>query len=133
MQDLKADGFQFALDGFGLGMSSYTYVKKLPVDYLKIDGSLVKEIAKDPISRAMVAAINEIGHAIGLQTIAENVEDHKVIDTLREICVDYAQGFAIATPQALPGVGNLADFGTAKWPSGRPTTLVRPSSAMAIA
>lgn len=82
-------------------MSSFAYLKNLPVDYLKIDGVFVKGIADDPIDLAMVKSINEIGHAMGKKTIAEFVENTVIFDKLKqnEIRVDYAQGYAIGRPQ----------------------------------
>ena len=98
---LKQLGCQFALDDFGSGLSSFAYLKNLPVDFLKIDGVFVKGIADDPIDLAMVKSINEIGHAMGKQTIAEFVENKVILDKLkrRDIGVDYAQGYAIGRPQ----------------------------------
>jgi EAL domain-containing protein (putative c-di-GMP-specific phosphodiesterase class I) len=98
---LKASGCKFALDDFGSGLSSFTYLKKLPVDYLKIDGAFVKEIVTDPIDKAMVKSINEIGHVMGKQTIAEFVENDAILQKLEEIGVDYAQGYGIAAPQPI--------------------------------
>jgi diguanylate cyclase (GGDEF)-like protein/PAS domain S-box-containing protein len=96
---LKELGCRFALDDFGTGLSSFGYLKHFPVDFLKIDGSFVKEILHDPIDREMVRSINEIGHLTGKQTIAEFAENVEIIEMLRSIGVDYAQGYGIATPQ----------------------------------
>ncbi len=96
---LKELGCRFALDDFGTGLSSFGYLKHFPVDYLKIDGSFVKEILHDPIDREMVRSINEIGHLTGKQTIAEFAENAEIIEMLRSLGVDYAQGYGIAQPQ----------------------------------
>ncbi len=100
--ELKQLGCCFALDDFGSGMSSFAYLKHLTVDYLKIDGNFVKDIVSDPIDRAMVECINRLGHAIGIQTIAECVENEAILEKLRELGVDYAQGYGIAKPCLLP-------------------------------
>ena len=92
---------RIALDDFGSGLSSYAYLRNLPVDFLKIDGLFVKDIARDPMDRAMVRSINEIGHLMDKRTIAEFVEDDAVIAVLREIGVDFAQGYAIGRPRPL--------------------------------
>jgi len=99
IQSLKQLGCRFALDDFGTGLSSFGYLKHFPVDFLKIDGSFVKEILHDPIDREMVRSINEIGHLTGKQTIAEFAENAEIIEMLRSLGVDYAQGYGIATPQ----------------------------------
>jgi diguanylate cyclase (GGDEF)-like protein/PAS domain S-box-containing protein len=96
---LKELGCRFALDDFGTGLSSFGYLKHFPVDFLKIDGSFVKEILHDPIDREMVRSINEIGHLTGKQTIAEFAENQEIIEMLRSLGVDYAQGYGIAMPQ----------------------------------
>ncbi len=107
MIELKALGYCFALDDFGSGMSSFAYLKNLPIDFLKIDGVFVKDIAHDPIDFAMVKSINEIGHAMGLKTIAEFVENNAILKKLEEIGVDYVQGYGIGYPEPLsPTSGN---------------------------
>jgi len=98
---LQARGFKFALDDFGSGLSSFGYLKNLPVDFLKIDGGFVRDMCTDPIDRAMVHAINEIGHTMGIRTIAEYVEDGRTLAALRDIGVDYAQGHHLASPAPL--------------------------------
>jgi len=101
IQALKELGCRFALDDFGTGLSSFGYLKHFPVDFLKIDGSFVKEILHDPIDREMVRSINEIGHLTGKQTIAEFAENAEIINMLRNLGVDYAQGYGIASPQRI--------------------------------
>ncbi len=98
INDLKKRGCFFSLDDFGSGMSSFAYLKNLPVDYLKIDGSFVQDIVTDPIDFAMVRAINEIGHVMGLETIAEYVSGDDICEKLRELGVDYGQGYGLAFP-----------------------------------
>lgn len=88
-----------ALDDFGSGLSSFGYLKHLPVDLIKIDGAFVKDIARDRVSLSMVEAINHIGHEMGLATVAESVESESILIKLKEIGVDYAQGFFLAMPQ----------------------------------
>jgi diguanylate cyclase (GGDEF)-like protein/PAS domain S-box-containing protein len=100
MQELSALGCTFALDDFGTGLSSYGYLKELPVDYLKIDGSFVRGMTEDPVSYALVESINQIGHVLGLKTIAEWAEDKNILNQLRALNVDFAQGFGIG--QAIP-------------------------------
>lgn len=101
IRTLRDRGCKFALDDFGSGLSSYAYLKELPVDFLKIDGAFIKDICTDPIDYAMVKSINEIGHVMGKKTIAEFVESQEIIEKLREIGVDYAQGYAIDRPGAM--------------------------------
>ncbi len=95
---LKGIGCRFALDGFGSGALPVKYLKKLPVDYLKIHGAYVLKMAADPFAFAMVEAINIFGHRLGIQTIAEHVETNDTLQMLKELNVDYAQGFGIAAP-----------------------------------
>jgi diguanylate cyclase (GGDEF)-like protein/PAS domain S-box-containing protein len=97
--ELKGLGCRFSLDDFCAGMSSFMYLKHLPVDYLKIDGSFVRDLLEDPIDRAMVEVINHIGHVMGKLTIAEFVESAEILQALREIGVDYAQGYVVTRPQ----------------------------------
>ena len=99
---LRELGCHFALDDFGSGLSSFAYLKSLPVDFIKIDGMFVKDIVEDPIDLAMVTAINRIGQVMGKRTIAEFVESEAVVGLLREIGVDFAQGYHIGVPQPFP-------------------------------
>ncbi|MCS3511337.1 EAL domain-containing protein [Pseudomonas grimontii] len=99
INELKALGCYFSLDDFCAGMSSFAYLKHLPVDFLKIDGSFVKDMLDDPINRAMVEVINHIGHVMGKRTIAEFVETPQIEQALLDIGVDYAQGYLIERPQ----------------------------------
>ncbi|MBU2967456.1 EAL domain-containing protein [Amphritea sp. 2_MG-2023] len=101
IQRLKQKGCLFALDDFGSGMSSFGYLKILPVDYLKIDGMFVKDIVHDKTSRTMVASIHEVGHVMGKRTIAEFVENDEILEHLREMGVDFAQGYCISRPAPL--------------------------------
>jgi len=99
--EVKQLGCSFALDDFGSGLSSFAYLKNLPVDFLKIDGSFIKDVETDPIDLAMVQAINAIGHVMGLKTIAEFVENEAILDRLVEIGLDYAQGYHLGKPTPL--------------------------------
>ena len=97
-------GCLFALDNFGNGFSSYNYLKNLPVDQIKIDGSFVKGILVDPIDMAMVNSIKDVAKAMGIETVAEFVESTEIMVELGKMGVDFAQGYGVAKPHA------LADF-----------------------
>ena len=101
IKTLKKLGCSFALDDFGSGLSSFAYLKSLPVDFVKIDGFFVKDVVTDPVDLAMVKAINDMAHAMGKQTIAEFVEDKEILEKLIALGVDYVQGFGIAQPMPL--------------------------------
>jgi EAL domain-containing protein (putative c-di-GMP-specific phosphodiesterase class I) len=98
MRELKARGCKFSLDDFGTGLSSFMYLKTLPVDYLKIDGQFISQIATDAVDRSMVEAISKVGRALGIATVAECVESEAVLEELKRIGVDFAQGYYIANP-----------------------------------
>lgn len=96
---LKALGCRFSMDDFGAGVSSFGSLKNLPVDFLKIDGAIVADMLNEPAHRAMVDAINHLGHALGMKTIAEFASTPEIVDTLRSMDIDYAQGYAVGRPQ----------------------------------
>jgi Amt family ammonium transporter len=106
---LKAAGCSLALDDFGSGLSSFSYLKELPVDFLKIDGNFVRNIGQDPTDRAIVSSIVQVARATGKKTIAEYVENESCLYWVRTLDVDYAQGYCIGRPrplQALLDTGN---------------------------
>ena len=103
MREMASRGCLIALDDFGSGLSSFNYLRTLPVHYLKIDGQFVQNVASDPIDRSMVEAIVQIGRAIGIETVAERVETPEVLATLKQIGVGYAQGFLCGRPASLNG------------------------------
>ncbi|MDR7276181.1 putative bifunctional diguanylate cyclase/phosphodiesterase [Catenuloplanes atrovinosus] len=117
ISQLRDLGFRFALDDFGTGLSSFTYLKHLPVDFLKIDGAFIRNLEHDELDRVMTRTINDLGHQMGLCTVAEFVEDQATIRRLQEIGVDYAQGYGIAMPGPLSDwlrthpAGSGADLG----------------------
>ncbi|HRG45908.1 MAG TPA: EAL domain-containing protein [Leptospiraceae bacterium] len=100
IKEVRSRGSYFALDDFGSGMSSFSYLKNFTVDYVKIDGSFVRDMKDDPLDYAIVESINKISHIVGLKTIAEFVEDMGTMDILEKLGIDYAQGFGIARPHS---------------------------------
>jgi diguanylate cyclase (GGDEF)-like protein/PAS domain S-box-containing protein len=101
MRELKHRGCKFSLDDFGTGLSSFMYLKTLPVDFLKIHGQFISQVATDPVDRSMVEAISKVGRALGIATIAEWVESEPVLDELKRIGVDFAQGHLLAEPRPI--------------------------------
>lgn len=101
MQELKKLGCMFSLDDFGSGLSSFTYLKNLPVDYLKIDGQFIRDVVNDSVDESMVRAISDVGHAMGIETIAERVESKQVLDKLGNLGIEFAQGYYIARPASV--------------------------------
>jgi len=102
--DIREKGFKFALDDFGVGLSSFTYLKTIPVDFLKIDGGFVKNMLNDPIDQGIVDACNHIAHAAGLKTVAEFIEDAETLEALTSMGVDFGQGYHMAKPGPLPAM-----------------------------
>jgi diguanylate cyclase (GGDEF)-like protein/PAS domain S-box-containing protein len=111
MEQLKASGCRFALDDFGSGLSSFAYLKHLPVDYLKIDGLFVKGAATDSTDFSMVESINRIGHVMGMKTIAEFVENQTILDQMKILGIDFVQGHHVHQPEAFK---SLVDRGCAQ-------------------
>ena len=111
IQDLRGIGCTFALDDFGSGMSSFNYLKELPVDFIKIDGAFVRNMLTERADRAMVEMINHVGHVMGKAIVAEFVESEEIADVLRDIGIDYAQGYGIAPPK--PFTAQFEGVGTA--------------------
>ena len=107
IKTLKSHGCRFALDDFGSGLTSFAFLEHMPVDFLKIGGIFVKDIDINPINLAMVRSINEIAQLMGKQTIAEHVENEKVLTHLRDLGVDYVQGYGIDHPQPLKNWSNF--------------------------
>ena len=101
ISDLRRLGCAFALDDFGIGLSSFAYLKSLPVDYLKVDGNFVKDMLNDPVDQAMVEAIHRLGSVLGIKTIAEYVENGDILGRLATMGVDFGQGYGIAEPHPL--------------------------------
>jgi diguanylate cyclase (GGDEF)-like protein/PAS domain S-box-containing protein len=109
MQTLKKLGCRFSLDDFGSGLSSFTYLKNLPVDFLKIDGQFIRNVVEDNVDESMVRAINQVGNAMGIATIAERVETREVLDKLSSLGVEFAQGYYIARPTSVQTFRPWAD------------------------
>ena len=101
MEQLRSFGCRFALDDFGSGLSSFRLLRNLPIDLLKIDGSFVRDMEANPVDLAVVEATTRVARAMGLSTVAEWVEDRRLLGRLRELGIDYAQGFGIGHPVAL--------------------------------
>ncbi|MCV6636383.1 EAL domain-containing protein [Candidatus Albibeggiatoa sp. nov. NOAA] len=101
IQEIKALGCKIAMDDFGTGISAFSFLKKLPIDFLKIDGNLIRHIADDEVNYAMVKSINDIAHLMNIETIAEFVENEDIFNKLQELNVDYIQGFWVGKPQPL--------------------------------
>ncbi|HSN71054.1 MAG TPA: GGDEF domain-containing phosphodiesterase, partial [Steroidobacteraceae bacterium] len=107
MRELRARGCLFSLDDFGSGLSSFKYLKNLPVDFLKIDGQFIQNVTRDPIDRSMVEAIAQIGRAMGIRTIAERVDSEDVYQALADIGIQYAQGYLIAAPEPAEALSRI--------------------------
>jgi diguanylate cyclase (GGDEF)-like protein/PAS domain S-box-containing protein len=101
MKTLKKLGCKFSLDDFGSGLSSFTYLKNLPVDYLKIDGHFIRNVVEDSVDESMVKAISDVGQAMGIETIAERVETKQVLEKLGALGIEFAQGYYIARPTSV--------------------------------
>jgi len=110
MTRLRGLGSPIALDDFGSGMSSFSYLKALPIDFLKIDGAFVRNVSGDPVDRAVVEAIQRVGRVMSIQTIAECVEDEAALKALTEIGVDYVQGWHVAPPALLTEISTTFPY-----------------------
>ena len=110
IKKLKEQGCYFSLDDFGSGLSSFAYLKNLPVDFLKIDGLFVKDILDDKVDLSMVRSINEVGHVMDKKTIAEFVENEQIFNLLKELGVDYAQGYGVGKPVPLNELKLITPF-----------------------
>jgi diguanylate cyclase (GGDEF)-like protein len=118
MLTLRACGFRFSLDDFGNGLSCFAYLKKMPVDYLKIDGAIVRDFMFDPLDRALVRVINDLGHLLGKETIAKHVESLDVLDELQTMGVDHMQGYVHSHPQSLEDFAHVMGPRLVVVPSG---------------
>jgi EAL domain-containing protein (putative c-di-GMP-specific phosphodiesterase class I) len=108
MHELKARGCEFSLDDFGNGLSSFSYLQNLPVDYIKIDGNFVRNIATNHVHQCMVDAIHRVGKAMGIRMIAEHVESRETLELLEQIGVEFVQGFHVAAPAPVTRFPRLA-------------------------
>ena len=126
MTRLRGLGSPIALDDFGSGMSSFSYLKALPIDFLKIDGAFVRNVSSDPVDRAVVEAIQRVGHVMGIKTIAESVEDEAALRALTEIGVDYVQGRHVARPALLTEIS--AAFPYSQCPTSARRLSIRDSA-----
>jgi EAL domain-containing protein (putative c-di-GMP-specific phosphodiesterase class I) len=107
MRELKRRGCLFSLDDFGSGLSSFVYLKNLPVDFLKIDGQFIQNVTRDHVDRSMVEAIAQIGRAMGIRTVAERVDSEEVYRALASLGIQYAQGFLIAPPEPADALSRI--------------------------
>ena len=107
VRELRARGCRFSLDDFGSGLSSFIFLKTLPVDFLKIDGQFMHNVAHDRIDRGLVEAIAQIGQTMGIRTIAERVDSAEVLERLADVGIEYAQGHHIAEPQPVENLESL--------------------------
>jgi EAL domain-containing protein (putative c-di-GMP-specific phosphodiesterase class I) len=114
VQHVRALGVRVALDDFGAGASSFGYLKSLAVDYLKIDGQFIRHLLNDALDQAAVRCFVEVARVVGLQTVAEFVDQPRIRDKVREMGIDYAQGFLVHRPEPLEGllkhIGRLTDY-----------------------
>ncbi len=106
MRQFHQLGCSIALDDFGSGLSSFAYLKNLPVDVIKIDGMFITDLVNDRTDRAMVGMINDLAHALGMKTVAEYVESEEIVNRLKQIGVDYAQGYVFGKPQSIHDIFN---------------------------
>ena len=114
IRELRQRGCRFSLDDFGSGLSSFIFLKSLPVDYLKIDGQFMQNVARDHIDRSMVEAIAQIGESMNIRTIAERVDSADVLARLAEIGIQYAQGNYISAPQPVDVLATLVGTDSAE-------------------
>ena len=107
IKSLQEIGCSFALDNFGSGLASFTVLKDLKMDFIKIDGNLIRDISSDEIDRSMVESINSMAHLLGIRTIAESVDGEAAIEKLKSIGIDYAQGYYLGDLVKLDDLGSI--------------------------